>query len=383
MPPARAHSEVHAGLALAAGPQDGALGVVDTSAACFGSELPADEKWDAIRPLWRTPMQHRIWSAACFSALYPGMRPAVFEGSGGIAAFARRGLLPSLDLVGAVELAEPIEPLVANEASAIQLARAIFARRMPVRLGQAPADTAFSKAFLDLGRKRGVIQTRPTDGSPYIELGAAWTDALSQMNSRRRSDFRRMRRRAEESGEVAFQFHAPGPEQVADLLEQAIAVEARGWKSRHGTAIADNPAQQAFFRAYAPLAAAAGILRINLMTINGEAAAMQLAVESDDRYWLLKIGYDETYARSSPGQLLMLETIQRAAAVGLTSFEFLGKAAEWTRFWTTVERPRAAIYYYPKSILGLTALARDGAAVGLRRIRERLAARKMAGGTQS
>ena len=328
-------------------------------------------------------MQHRIWSAACFAALYPGLSPAVFEAAGGIAAFVRRGTIPSLDLVGAVELAEPIEPLTANEAAAAQLAKTILAQRLPVRLGQAPVGTPFAQAFLTLGRASGVIQTRPTEGSPYLELAPVWQDALSQMSSRRRSDFRRMRRRAEEAGEVAFQFHAPRPEQAGDLLEQAIAVEARGWKSRSGSAIADNPAQEAFFRAYAPLAAAAGILRINLMTIGGEVAAMQLAVESDGRYWLLKIGYDESFARSSPGQLLMLESIQRAARAGLESYEFLGKAAAWTQFWTTAERPRAAIYYYPRSILGLTALARDGAAFALRKIRARLTTPIASGGEQA
>ncbi len=53
-------------------------------------------------------------------------------------------------------------------------------------------------------------------------------------------------------------------------------------------------------------------LRIAFLRIAGRPVAMQIAVERAQRLWLLKIGYDEEYARCSPGQLLMLEV---AAAV--------------------------------------------------------------------
>ena len=44
---------------------------------------------------------------------------------------------------------------------------------------------------------------------------------------------------------------------------------------------------------------------------------MQVAVETGGRFWLLKVGYDERFARCSPGSLLLLETIRHAATTGV------------------------------------------------------------------
>ena len=308
-------------------------------------------------------MQQFIWSEACFATMYRSTEAIVLDTPGGVAPFVRKGLIPTIQLAGAEELAEPIEPAYADRAAAEQLADLILARKLPVRLGQPLADTPFAEAFLRKARQSGLLVTRPTEGSPFIELDASWSNALDRFSSRRRSDFRRMRRRAEEHGALAFEFHEPSADDAPALVEQAIEIEARGWKARSGTAISDNPDQLAFFRHYAKLAAAEGIFRIAFLKIGSEKVAAQIAVECNGSFWLFKIGYDERFARCSPGQLLMLESIERAARKGLTRFEFLGKAAEWTQFWTQDERPRINLVYYPWNAFGAAALVRD--AIGL------------------
>jgi CelD/BcsL family acetyltransferase involved in cellulose biosynthesis len=323
--------------------------------------------WRSALPAEPTPMQHFIWSEACLAAIYPDAVAETVTVPGGVAAFVRKGRIPSLYLVGAEELAEPSEPTYTNAAAADQIAAEILAKGLPVKLGQPVAGTPFAASFLARASQSGLLITRPTEGSPYIELDATWQDALDRFSSRRRSDFRRMRRRADELGTVTFTFHEPGEEEAAALLEQAIEVEARSWKARSGTAIADNPDQAAFFRHYARLAAAEGILRIAFLSIGGDRIAAQIAVECDHAFWLFKIGYDERFARCSPGQLLMLESIERAARKGLLRFELLGKSAEWTRFWAQNERPRMRLVYYPWNLVGVCALARDGARLGLKR----------------
>lgn len=114
-----------------------------------------------------------------------------------------------------------------------------------------------------------------------------------------------------------------------------------------------------------------GILRLCFMRIDGKAAAMQFAVESDSRFWLIKVGYDDAFRQVSPGNLLMRETIAHAAAKGLKTYEFLGKEAEWTRLWAGDARPIATLRTYPYNIRGLAAFLSDGFAV----LRKRLAAR--------
>lgn len=325
--------------------------------------------WDAIDATGLTPMQHFIWNEACFATMYQDCTPLLLTTNGGIAPFVRKGPVPTLYLAGAEELAEPSEALYADDAAAERLVEAILAQKLPVKLGQPPADTPFSKAFIAGARSAGLLVTMPTEGSPFIELDESWKDALGRFNSRRRSDFRRMRRRAEEEGEVTFEFHQPRPHEATALLDLAIEVEARSWKSRTRTAVADNHVQMEFFRRYAQLASAEGIFRVAFMKIGTAIAAAQVCAECDDSFWLFKIGYDERFARCSPGQLLMLESIEKAALRGLKRYEFLGKAADWTRFWTSTERPRIRLNYYPRNAVGAAAIVRDAAVLAGKRIR--------------
>ena len=323
--------------------------------------LAPEWRWSEIKSPDRTPMQHFIWTEACFATMYRKMPPVILITEGGLAAFIRRGPVQTLHLAGAQELAEPAEPLYRDAAAAECLVHSLLDLERPVRLGQPPADTAFMASFLAEARTRGHVITAATEGAPYIALDQSWIEPSTRFNARRRSDFRRMRRRAEEAGEIRFEFHSPGPGDVLQLLNRAVEVETRNWKGRQGTSLASNRVQREFFRQYGQLAAARGILRTAFMKIGKTDVATQLAVECEGSLWLLKIGYDESYSRCSPGQLLMLESIGQSAAKGLRRYEMLGKAAAWTRFWTENERPRMKLLYYPRNLFGVTAFVRDAA----------------------
>ena len=101
------------------------------------------------------------------------------------------------------------------------------------------------------------------------------------------------------------------------------------------------------------------------------AAATQIAVVSGGGYWLLKVGYDEAFARCSPGNLLMLETLRYAAGSGLQSYEFLGSAEPWTEMWTDRLRPCVSVWAYPNNFRGAAAIASDAMRFGWQRLSRR------------
>jgi CelD/BcsL family acetyltransferase involved in cellulose biosynthesis len=102
---------------------------------------------------------------------------------------------------------------------------------------------------------------------------------------------------------------------------------------------------------------------------------MQFAIESDRRFWLFKIGYDERVARCCPGTLLMLHAVKYAAEQGLDSVEFLGSVDPWTSTWTKTLRECQKVQAYPFSLQGAAALGWDGGRWALRRIRKNLASK--------
>ncbi len=334
----------------------------------------------AIPDAQRTPMQSATWLRACFDTLYPEDAPRLLSVQGGFGPFAKKGtLVPTLFLAGSEELAEPIAPPTEDIAAAQRLTDMILAERRPIRFGHTPADGPFAEVFAQRARTRGIVLSAPVPGSPYITLDESWTDPLARFSSRRRSDFRRMTKRAEAMGEVRYENLRPAPQEVPALLAAAAEVEARSWKARYGTAIVQNQAQTSFLNRYGQLAAAKGQMRIAFLHIGDKIAAMQIAVEYGRAIWLLKIGYDEAFSKASPGMLLMLDCVRQAAVDGLERVEFLGKAASWTEFWCDAERPNMSLRYYPRNPVGLAALARDSAKVAQGRLRQKWRNRAKAG----
>ena len=224
-----------------------------------------------------------------------------------------------------------------------------------------PADSPLLAALGRALKGRGRLSVRPTVPTPTIPLDASWTTPEQHFNSGRRSDFRRAARRAADLGTVTCEVLSPLPAQFDALFDEAIGVEVASWKKDAGTAIAVDPRKEAFFRAYFRAACAEGTMRIAFLRIDGRAVAMQMGVETLGCYWLYKIGYDEAYAKSSPGTLLMLHTLAWAAERGLASYELLGDVEPWiVTFWTREQHACVRLRTYPYNLRGAWAFAADG-----------------------
>jgi len=270
---------------------------------------------------------------------------------------------------GAREVFEPGNCLCDTPQSADLLADALARQGRPVRFDRMPADSLLVPALVRAMRGRGWLSVRPAVPCPTIALDESWAEPESRFNSGRRSDFRRAARRAEEIGQVAYEVLSPTEAEFDALFDEAIGVEVQSWKREAGTAIAVDRDKEAFFREYFRRAAAQGQLRIAFLRIDGRAAAMQLALEWQQRFWLFKIGYDEAYGKCSPGTLLMLHTIGWAAQRGLVAYELLGGVEPWiAEFWTREEHPCVQLRTYPFGPRGIAAIASDAFSALVRRV---------------
>lgn len=332
------------------------------------------EAWSALAAASGSPVQDFVWARACAESFGssqelqvvvagPEKRPRA------IAPLVLRGPLSRLELLGVKELSEPADLLYRDETALTELAAALAARRLPLLLERVPDGEAVAAALRRAYRGRGLVVAHRAPSAPYILLDPAWRRPEERLSAGRRSDFRRARRNAEKLGPVTSEVLSPGPNELAPLLDAALRVEAAGWKGKRGTALAQDAVRGAFFRSYAAAAAERGILRLCLLRIGGAAAAMQVAVEYGNRFWLLKIGYDDRFARASPGQLLMLETVRYAAERELASYELLGRVEPWTRRWTDHARPCVSLHAYPARPRGALALAADAASLAARKVR--------------
>jgi CelD/BcsL family acetyltransferase involved in cellulose biosynthesis len=332
------------------------------------------ESWDQVAVGSGSPMHHYAWVSACAETLSTpsDLQVVVVGTTQQPAALAplvrRRNGLPRLELLGVPTMHEPMDLIYKEPAAAAKLAQALAQLGLPLRLERVNATSATVAALKETWRGSGVVICRPAHGCPWIALNRRWSEPEPPLAARPRSDLRRAHRHAEKIGRVRHEILAPTPRELDPLLDDAFRVEAASWKAQRGTALASDPLGGAFYRSYAAAACRAGILRVCFLRVGDRIAAMQLALECEERFWLLKIGYDEAFARCSPGMLLLRETVRHAAQRGLRSYEFLGVPEPWIRRWTPHVRPCLSIWAYPTQPWGMAALAADVMQAGWRRV---------------
>lgn len=329
------------------------------------AELRAQEdRWAELDRHAASPMQTFAWLESAAATMDDGRLEVVIAHDGAHVVAAaplvacRRFTTRRRELLNYRGLYEPADVAFidaeANAGLARELAKAgspLFFERM---FASSPTIASIARAIAG----RGKFVVRPQAATPWIGLDKSWSSPEQKLSSKRRSDFRRSRRNAEQAGAVRAEFLSPDDEEVDRLLDRAFEVERRSWKGTAGTALADGRAGD-FYRHYARRAAARSELRIAFLRLGQDLAAMQLGVVHANRYWVLKVGYDPRFHRASPGILLMVEAIKQAVAEGLETYELLGTVEPWIQVWTELERPCVALRYYPANVGGAASLAAD------------------------
>lgn len=147
--------------------------------------------------------------------------------------------------------------------------------------------------------QRPVMQPQPGDDAErYLRR------ALGHGYKKRMQQFRAVARH----GEMTFRRRRG--QAALEPFETFLALEAAGWKGEAGTAIACLPQDAAYFRRLAALLAEEDMLLVDALLLDGQPLAMGLLVESGDRRHFLKIAYDETQARHSPGRALTVAMLK-------------------------------------------------------------------------
>jgi CelD/BcsL family acetyltransferase involved in cellulose biosynthesis len=143
------------------------------------------------------------------------------------------------------------------------------------------------------------------------------------------------------------------PALVDAAFERFVAVEAAGWKGERGSAIGCATGRTAFFRALAQRLAASGTLEWHFLTAEGRTIAGHFAARIGGSLALIKIGYDEGYARCAPGNLLFERTVERAFADEATAEVNCLTDMAWHRNWRMEQAAYERIWLFPRRPLAL------------------------------
>lgn len=184
-------------------------------------------------------------------------------------------------------------------------------QKRPILFQTIPADGSFLATLAGVGRELAapVRIVREWERAALRPAGSFehWFD--TNFERKRKKEYRRLRARLGEQGKLESLSWSEA-EPVQRWIDELLDLEARGWKGKEGTAVAGDPAMKAALTKAIHALAREGSLRFWKLAFNGEAIAMMFALVSGGRAWLGKIAYDETFAKYSPGVLLILDATQ-------------------------------------------------------------------------
>ena len=187
------------------------------------------------------------------------------------------------------------------------------------------------------------------DVSPYLTLAGTWDDYHAGLSAKFRSNLRNRLARLAKLGAPALEV-LEDEAAIAGARDEALRLEASGWKLESGTSIRSDPAVERFYSLLAERATREGWLRLMFLTAGGRRIATSYGSRFGNRLFLFKTGYDPEFAACSPFKLLTYLAIQGAYAEGLDEVDFLGDAEPWKLEWTGTSRPHDWLFIFSGSV---------------------------------
>jgi len=138
------------------------------------------------------------------------------------------------------------------------------------------------------------------------------------------------------------------PQDLDGMLRRGFEVESSGWKGSAGTGILSTPEKELFWRSLAETFDRTNETRLSAITLDGRMAAFDLTLLVNERLYLLKTGYDESFARLRPGLVLRLAVVERCFELGLDAHELLGHRSAWKAMFATTERHHVQVSSYAR-----------------------------------
>lgn len=241
---------------------------------------------------------------------------------------------------------------------------------LPRLVTNSPTLQQFSERAHSGGFRFGTWQA---EASPYIAIGADWNDYLAGRSRNFRKEVRRKRRHLSQSGQSSLEIFAD-PSAVTAALDDALKIEADGWKGRAGSAMQSTPEVQRFYREQAVEMAAMGKLRLHFLKFGGERIAFDLSLKFDHRLYSLKSGFRNAQAADSPGLVLLSLMLEHYMSSDLEEIDLLGEEDDFKGRWTDTTRSHHWFISFARNYRGRAVhRIKFGMVPGIKRLRSRLA----------
>jgi CelD/BcsL family acetyltransferase involved in cellulose biosynthesis len=207
-------------------------------------------------------------------------------------------------------------------AAAIALARH-EGGRLTARFDRVDIEARWPQAFADAVRPRLRMVAQPAEELPYIPLaGSSYDEFMATRSRGLRSQVGRRMRALEKEHEVSLTVVGEAGRLEPALAELFRLHDLRSDASGRDSSL-DGPGVREFHHAFLAPALERGWLRLCLLEVDGAAIAAWYGWSIGGRYAYYQAGFDPAWSRSSPGMLLLAQTIRLATEEGASEYDLL------------------------------------------------------------
>ncbi len=198
-------------------------------------------------------------------------------------------------------------PLVSNALS--QEAVLAFTNQLerPLLLRDLPIDSRFYRQLRQASGQLSVLNKWQRASLKVVGDFDTWF--ADNFDKKRRKEFKRLRNRLAEQGVLKLETLNQSSD-FSRYVDDFMELESRGWKGKRGTAIKAQAEKSSAFHNICEKLHANGRLRFWILRFNGHAIAALFGIVSGSQAQIVKIAYDENFAKYSPGVLLVLDATE-------------------------------------------------------------------------
>ena len=279
----------------------------------------------------------------------------------GIAPLAKfgTGIDEHYEILGTRHLGEPTSLLANTSNDLSRIINSISLLNRPTYLSRLYEHEAFKKIDASIMNYKGIAVKRSGSHSAYIPITTSWDNYRREMPSKKRYDLKRGYNRAKKIGRLIFRMTCPNPVNFTDIAAIAFYIESSGWKSRNKSSLRTNLLLKSFFSKYLYKCSKNRTLRIAFLYLDEAPIAALVGVESNNSFWILKVGYDERWKPLSPGIQVINETLKYCFDNQLFRMEFLGSEEAWINKWHNVNyHEYLSLNLFPANAYGFYAYGR-------------------------
>jgi CelD/BcsL family acetyltransferase involved in cellulose biosynthesis len=189
--------------------------------------------------------------------------------------------------------------------------------------------------FAELDKQKISYSLEEKKQPPYIKISADWENYFSSLKGHFRRNLRRRLRNAQKDfGKVEYRILSDNDGDLQQWIKEGLELEASGWKGKMGSAILKSEKVKQFYFDIARAFQERGQLHVGGLFFDQHMVGFNFSLVYQGVFYLLKIAYDETVARYSPGQIMMYFLLQKTFNEKLRYFDFLGPSMPWKLEWT-------------------------------------------------